>query len=163
VGEDTLAQVRAFLTRERTLSLSTLGARGAPQAANLYYVETDDLSLFFISVPGSRHAGNIARDPRVAVTIYADSTTWCDIRGLQLEGTCFPVTGVQRAGAWALYTAKFPFVLADAALARALSKVGVYRITPHWLRWIDNSLGLGHNREWLLADGEWQMLVAPDR
>lgn len=161
--EDSLAHVRAFLAKQCTLSLATISPDGPPQAANLYYAETDDLSLYFISVPGSRHAANIARDPRVAATIHADSTTWRDIRGLQLEGTCARVTGAQRARAWAHYTAKFPFVLADAALARALHKVNVYRITPRWLRWIDNAAGLGHNQEWALIDGEWQTLVAPER
>jgi uncharacterized protein YhbP (UPF0306 family) len=55
------------------------------------------------------------------------------------------------------YVAKFPFVLADAALARALQKVAMYRITPDWLRWIDNTTGLGHNQEWTLTDGRWQI------
>ena len=162
MAEDSLAHVRAFLAKQCTLSLATIGPDGRPQAANLYYAETDDLSLYFISVPGSRHAANIARDPRVAATIHADSTTWRDIRGLELEGSCARVTGAQRAGAWVHYTAKFPFVLADAALARALHKVYVYRITPQWLRWIDNAAGLGHNQEWALIDGEWQTPVAPE-
>jgi uncharacterized protein YhbP (UPF0306 family) len=172
VADDALAQVRALLARRNTLTLATLGLEGDPQAADLYYAETDGLTLYFVSVPGSRHALNIARNPRVAVTIHADSERWRDIRGVQLEGTCAPVDGAERAGAWARYTAKFPFVLADAALlapgaqaqvARALGQVSIYRITPHWLRWIDNAVGLGHNQEWLMVDGEWQTLVDPDR
>ena len=157
-----LSFARSFLASHRTCTLATIGPHGQPQAADLYYAETDDLTLYFISVPGSRHAANIARDPRVAATIHADSARWRDIRGLQLEGTCAPVMGADRAGAWARYTAKFPFVLADVALARALQKVGVYRITPHWLRWIDNALGLGHNQEWVMAAGRWQV-VSPER
>jgi uncharacterized protein YhbP (UPF0306 family) len=154
--------VRTFLAERRTLSLATLGPDGSPQAANLYYVATGDLILYFISIPGSRHAENIARDPRVAATVHADPTGWRDIRGLQLEGTAGRVTGGQRTEAWAHYTAKFPFVLADVALARALRKVSLYCITPQWLRWIDNAAGLGHNQEWALIDGEWQTLVAPE-
>lgn len=154
--------VRAFLAEQHTLSLATVGPHGQPQAADLYYAETDELTLYFVSLPGSRHAANIARDPRVAVTIHADSVRWRDIRGVQLEGTCAPVTGAERAGAYARYIAKFPFILADAALARALQKVDVYRITPHWLRWIDNSSGLGHNPEWIMADGQWQMVVSSE-
>jgi uncharacterized protein YhbP (UPF0306 family) len=177
VADDPLAQVRAFLAERNTLTLATLGPDGNPQAADLYYAATDDLTLYFVSVPGSRHAVNIARNPSVAVTVHADSNRWRDIRGVQLEGMCVPVTGADRARAWARYTAKFPFVLADAALpapcrdgapgvqaqvARALQKVSVYRITPRWLRWIDNTAGLGHNQEWALVDGEWQTLAAPE-
>ena len=172
MADDALAQVRALLARRNTLTLATLGPEGDPQAADLYYAETDGLTLYFVSVPGSRHALNIARNPRVAVTIHADSVLWRDIRGVQLEGTCAPVTGAERDGAWARYITKFPFVLADAALpapgtqsqvARALGKVSMYRITPRWLRWIDNAVGLGHNQEWVLVDGEWRTLADPDR
>lgn len=162
MADDVWAQVRAFLAERNTLTLATLGPDGDPQAADVYYAETDDLALYFVSVPGSRHAANIARDPRVAVTIHADSSLWRDIRGLQMEGTCALVTGDQRAGVWARYTNKFPFVLADAALSRALQKVSLYRITPRWLRWIDNTAGLGHNQEWLWVNGEWQMSAAPE-
>ena len=162
MADDAFAQVRAFLAEQNTLTLATLGPDGDPQATDLYYAETGDLSLYFVSVPGSRHAANIARCPRVAVTIHADSNLWRDIRGLQLEGVCALVTGAGRAKAWARYTSKFPFVLADAALSRAFAKVSVYCITPHWLRWIDNTTGLGHNQEWTLVNGEWQTLVAPE-
>jgi uncharacterized protein YhbP (UPF0306 family) len=163
VADDPLAQVRAFLPERNILTLATLGPDGDPQAANLYYAETDDLTLYFVSIPGSSHAVNIARNPRVAVTIHADSSQWRDIRGVQLQGTCALVTGADRARAWACYCAKFPFVLADAALARALDKVSVYRIAPRWLRWIDNTASLGHNREWVMVDGEWQTLDPPDQ
>jgi uncharacterized protein YhbP (UPF0306 family) len=160
--DNSLALLRAFLAAQQTLTLATSGPGGTPQAADVYYAETDDLGLYFVSLPGSRHAANIARDPHVAATVHADSTRWRDIRGVQLEGTCARVSAAERVAAYARYTAKFPFVLADAALARALQKVDMYHITPRWLRWIDNSLGLGHNREWILADNQWQMVGSPE-
>ena len=156
--DNSLSPVRSFLACQRTCTLATIGPDGQPQAADLYYAETDALALYFISIPGSRHATNIAHDPRVAATIHADSARWRDICGVQLEGTCSRVLGPERGGAWVCYTAKFPFVLADAALGRALQKVDVYCVTPRWLRWIDNSLALGHNQEWLMADGKWQVV-----
>lgn len=159
---EALAVVRAFLGERYTLTLATIGPDGHPQAADVYYAETDDLILYFISIPGSRHATNIARDPHVAATIHADTTRWRDIRGVQLEGICLRVTGVERARAWALYTAKYPFVVADAALARAVQKVSLYRITPRWLHWIDNASGLGHNLEWVRVVDEWQRAVSPE-
>ncbi len=153
--DDSLHQLRAFLAEHTTLTLATVGPDGEPQAADLYYAETDDLTLYFISAADSRHATNVARDPRVAATVHANAPHWRDIRGVQLEGMCARVVGAGRAKAWARYTAKFPFVLTDASLAHALQRVEMYRITPHWLRWIDNTVGLGHNQEWLMADGRW--------
>ena len=148
---DSLAHIGAFLAEHTTLTLATIGPDGQPQAADLYYAETEDLTLYFVSAADSRHAANIARDPRVAATIHADAPHWRDIRGVQLEGRCVRVTGSERVRAWARYTTKFPFVLTDAALARALQRVEMYRITPHWLRWIDNTVGLGHNQEWQIS------------
>jgi uncharacterized protein YhbP (UPF0306 family) len=162
VSSDPVSRVRAFVAEQHTLTLATLGPDGQPQAADVYYAESADLNLYFVSIPGSRHGHNIARNPSVAATIHADSARWRDIRGVQLEGTCARLSGAEQAAAYARYTAKFPFVLADAALARALQRVDMYRIVPHWLRWIDNSLSLGHNQEWVLVQGGWQRVVAPE-
>jgi uncharacterized protein YhbP (UPF0306 family) len=154
--DDPFSQLRAFLASHTAMTLATTGPDGAPHATDVYYAETGDLGLYFVSIPGSRHARNLAHDPRVAATVHADSTRWRDIRGVQLEGICSRVTDEERGAAWARYTAKFSFVLADAALAGALQKVDMYRVTPHWLRWIDNAAGLGHNLEWRLKDGDWR-------
>ena len=143
-------EVRAFLADHTVLSLATVGPKGEPQAADVYYVQSDDPVLYFVSGAHSRHAGNIARDPRAAGTIHALSTEWRDIRGVQLEGTCVRITGQERVKAWTRYTTKYPFVLSDPALIPALGTVRMYRFTPHWLRWIDNSIALGHNVEYLL-------------
>jgi uncharacterized protein YhbP (UPF0306 family) len=168
ITENSLARVRAFLADHTTLTLATIGPDGEPQAADLYYAETHDLTLYFVSTSGSRHAVNIAHDSRVAATIHVNSVwavdaqgqdkSWRNIRGVQLEGKCVRVPAAARPMAWARYTAKYPFVLTDITLARALQKVDMYRISPHWLRWIDSSLGLGNNQEWVIADGEWHMV-----
>ncbi len=157
MAEDPLQHIHAFLAQHNVMTLATLGPDGAPHATDVYYAETGDLALYFISIPGSRHARNLAHDPRMAAAVHADSTRWRDIRGVQLEGVCRRVMDEERVAAWARYTAKFSFMLADAALAGALQKVDMYRVTPHWLRWIDNTTGLGHNLEWRLEDGDWRL------
>jgi len=107
----------------------------------------DGLSLCFVSTRDSRHAANIARNPLVAGTVHAAAGQWRDIRGIQLEGVCRRLVGTEAARAWAQYVARFPFVLTDALLAAALTEVDIYAITLHWLRWIDNSVRLGHQVE----------------
>ncbi len=152
--DDKWLQLRDFLAGHNAMTLATAGPDGAPHATDVYYAETGELELYFVSIPGSRHARNLAHDPRIAATVHADSTRWRDIRGVQLEGICRRVTAEERMVAWARYTAKFSMMLADAVVAGALQKVDMYRVTPHWLRWIDNSAGLGHNLEWKLEDGD---------
>jgi uncharacterized protein YhbP (UPF0306 family) len=150
MGEPGLDEVRAFLSDHTTLTLAALGSAGEPQAADLYYALLDGIRLCFISTRSSRHAANIECDPRIACTIHATATRWRDIRGVQIEGTCARLSGGDSAQAWARYIARFPFVLTDALLGTALTRVDIYGITPHWLRWIDNSVRLGHQVEYQL-------------
>ena len=145
-----MEEARIFLNAHNTLTLATIGSHGEPQAADLYYAVLEGLKLCFISASSSRHVANIARDPRVACTIHASSTLWRDIRGIQMEGMCSRLPARRSVRAWACYLARFPFVVADTLLTAALEKVDIYRITPHWLLWIDNSVSLGHKVEYRL-------------
>jgi uncharacterized protein YhbP (UPF0306 family) len=157
-------QMRAFLRAHHILTLATIGDRGEPQAADLYYALLNDLPLrggplsaqwpvvearlCFISAESSRHVANIGHNARIACTIHVVSSGWRDIRGVQIEGTCARITGPEQAQAWACYVARFPFVLTDPSLTAALGKVHIYRIIPGWLRWIDNAVSLGYKVEY---------------
>jgi len=45
----TKQRIKQFLADHTTLTLATISADGHPQAAPLFFAETDDLSLIFIS------------------------------------------------------------------------------------------------------------------
>lgn len=152
--DDFKARVKLFLAAHTTLTLSTLAEDGRPQAAPLFYAEMDDLSLIFISEPKVRHSQNVARDGRVAATIYADGQQWQTIRGVQLEGTCVALSGKAAKTAQAVYLAKYPFIATNLLLARLLQKITFYKISPTWLRLIDNSRGFGYKEEWRREDLE---------
>lgn len=145
--DELATRLHAFLAAHTVLTLATVGPNGEPQAADVYYACPAGLVLYFVSAPDSRHATNIARDPRVAGTVHAPSVGWRDIRGVQLEGLCARLRGKEQAEGWMHYLKRFPFILTDPTLLSALKKVSVYRITPCWLRWIDNSVALGHRVE----------------
>lgn len=140
--------VSTFVAEHRILSLATVGPGGEPHVADLYYAPFSGLNLDFVSTGQSLHIRNIARDSRVALTIHADSQRWRDIVGIQMQAHCSALKGVESATAWAGYTARFPFILTDPVLLSAAAKVKMYRITPYWLRWIDNTVTLGHNEEY---------------
>ena len=148
--EPDLQEVRVFLGAHHTLTLATVGSHGEPQAVDLYYAMLEGMRICFISGSSSRHSANIARDGRVACTIHAVSTRWRDICGIQIEGTCVRLTALEEARAWSRYIVRFPFVISDSPLRAALDGANLYCITPRWLRWIDNSIGLGHKVEYQL-------------
>ncbi len=101
--------------------------------------------LYFVSETKTRHSQNLASSARVAVTIHEDYRDWRVIQGLQIEGECAQVSNpIESAKALALYAKKFPFV---AQLGAAMAKVSFYKITPRWIRFVDNTRGFGFKEE----------------
>ncbi len=162
-------RIMAFLAAHTTMTLATVrtdaltGTSGAPQAAAVFYAPDDELNLYFLSEPTTRHARNLATDPRVAATIQADGQDWRQIRGLQIEGMAFLVEDVgEMAHAAQVYAARFDFLaglLTGAgegapALVGPLVRSRFYVLRPHWLRLIDNRVHFGYKEElWL---GQWE-------
>ena len=137
-------RIRGYLEAHHVLTLATVD-EGGSWAAALFYASDDALNLYVLSDPMTRHCRAIARDARVAVTIYGETREWTEIRGVQLWGTAGEVK--EAGGVFACYTGKFPF-------ARALIPEGgphrFYQITPRRIRLIDNSQGHGLKEEiWL--------------
>jgi len=149
--ETTKTRLKQFLAAHTTLTLATIAEDGRAQAASLFFAETDDLSLVFISERKTRHSQNIKRDSRVAATIYADGQAWRSIKGIQLEGHCTALAGQAAKTARTVYLAKYPFIAKNKFLAAMLNLVTLYRIDPFWIRLIDNTRGFGHKEEWRRA------------
>jgi uncharacterized protein len=132
----------AYLAAHNVMTLAT----SSVWAAAVFYASRD-FTLYFVSSPQSRHARDIARDPRVAAAIHEDYRDWASIRGVQLSGSIERLEGAARDAALACYRAKFSFFTnPGAALApvlAALGKAGCYRLTPEEMYFVDNSAGFG--------------------
>lgn len=133
-----------YLAQHTTLTLATVGPDGLPQAAPLFYASDAQMNLIFLSSPESRHSRNLAHNPAAAAAIYDEVWEWRAIRGVQLEGRVERLEGEERQAALALYRAKYPFI---AELARQVEESVLYRLRPHWLRYIDNSVAFGWREE----------------
>ncbi len=144
-----LEKVLTYLDAHNVMTLATTGAEGL-WAAAVFYVN-DGFTFYFLSAPGARHSRNIAAYPGVAATIQEDYKDWPEIKGVQLEGKAQQIDGIERATAIARYGNKFTIVKnlarAPADIAKAMSKIAWYKLTPARLYFIDNSLGLGHRDE----------------
>ena len=103
-------QVLSYLETHNTMTLGTCSG-DVPWAATVFYA-SDDLRLYFFSVPDSRHCQNLAANPRVAVTVQEDYHDWQRIKGIQLEGTAILVDSIiEKAKAMAVYARKYPEVI----------------------------------------------------
>ncbi|MBV6408646.1 MAG: hypothetical protein EFKGCFLK_02247 [Rhodocyclaceae bacterium] len=139
-------RVLAFLGEHHVMTLATAGADG-PWAAAVFYAH-DELKLYFLSAPSTRHAENLAANPRVAATIQRDYADWPGIRGLQLEGTVREVAGEGQARVRALYQRRYPLIGGGAGVPRkimeALDRIRWYEFAPAEIYLIDNTLGFAH-------------------
>jgi len=145
-------QLLSYLETHNTMTLGTCSG-DVPWAATVFYA-SDDLRLYFFSVPDSRHCQNLAANPRVAVTVQEDYHDWQKIKGIQLEGTAILVDSIaEKAKAMAVYARKYPEVIrlftnpASGLFYKAFLKVKFYCVVPQRLFFIDNEQGFGKRQE----------------
>ena len=139
-------QALNYLHSHHVMTIATNGLLGIWAAALFYACK--DYNLIFLSAAHTRHAQNIAVNPRVAATIQENYQNWEEIKGIQLEGIVQLLKDENRDAAIQLYTTKFQFIhQANATMKEALTKVNWYQLLPDKLFFIDNSKGLGHRKE----------------
>ena len=142
------AQVEALpadLLALPAMTLATTGSAGEPHAAAVYFAADEALRLYFFSDPASQHSQDLAASPLAAVAIHPLVAGWQEIRGLQLRGRVRTVDpGSEWDQGWALYQAKFPFVV---QLKEVLARTTLYVFEPDWARRVDNRQGFGFKEE----------------
>ena len=143
-----IATVSSLLRKHTTLTIATVDREAWQQAADVFYVNDDALKLYFVSGEKSRHARNLARVSRVAVTVHNSTWDWRDIQGVQIECEARAITDPdERDRAWALFLGKFPFV---AEFTDQIVRSNFYVIVPRWARLIDNTRELDYREEFRL-------------
>lgn len=149
-------RITAFLAKHCTLNLATEGPLGLWSAA-IWYV-TDDLDLYFTSVPATRHARNMLSTGLVAGTINDDTDAWPTMQGLQLDGRIERVTRyAELRPVIARYLARFPGAANlwngetdPSVIARDPGIHAFYRLRPRHLLFTDNTVAPGQREELVL-------------
>lgn len=148
-----------LIVRCRTLCLATAYDRG-PWAAPVYYV-TSPSGFCFFSSPDSRHIKEALAANMAAGSIYAESDSWENLRGLQMAGTVAVVrAGARAAAILAAYLARFPFVKDMAGVAGRMGpadffnlfRVRLYMFRPETIFYMDNSIAFGFRQPVSLKD-----------
>lgn len=148
--DDMRPVLREFLATHSTLALATAGEQdGRPQVTPLFFASDNDLNIYWISSPDSRHSVNIADWDDVAATVYEPTWEWTGIRGVQIEGTARAVIGdEERNRALTVYSGKFPFV--NEKFSGLIEESTFYVLRPRWIRWLDNARRFGYKQEFTL-------------
>jgi uncharacterized protein len=138
--------VNSLLVSVSTMTLaSTSGAY--PWASDVYFA-ANVYELIFFSSPASRHSLNLVANPNCAVTIHPSTSSWREIRGLQMEGIAEAIEGVEpTTQAILVYSEKFLFardLLANPfELGKKALNVKAHVFRPNRIHYLDNSLGFG--------------------
>ena len=150
-------QILSYIETHNTMTLGTCQG-DIPWTATVFYA-SDELRLYFFSVPDSRHCQNLTANPRVAVTIQEDYQDWRKIKGIQLEGKVIAVDSlIEKGKAITIYARKYPEVIklftdpASGIFYQAFQKVKFYCVVPEMLFYIDNEQGFGKRQELVIKD-----------
>ncbi len=138
-----------FLREHQVLTLAVVEADGSPYAAALFYAVDEELQLYLVTDPATRHGKAMLANSSVAGTIQRDRQRWHEIQGVQFRGVCHPLEDASRGRAWEIYSVRFPFLQQpNAILTRELANTAMWRIDTAWIRLIDNRISFGHQEEW---------------
>lgn len=146
-------EIVQFLQCQRTAGLATVDRHGHPYASNIRYALDKKGRLYFVSSMESAHGLHILRQPEAAMTIYGDADDPMHIHGLQIRGHCVPLLPPPEGAkadwnlAWKIYVEKYPFVAESELFRQAILTQCFYRLTPAWMRWLDNRKGFGFKVE----------------
>jgi uncharacterized protein YhbP (UPF0306 family) len=143
-----------LIEEECTMTLAT--AKGdVAWSAPVYYVFFKSCFYFF-SDPTSRHIQESLAAGQASCSIYANASTWQEIRGIQMSGQMETVAPrLKTIEIIRAYLKKFPFTkdffkpgqtLDLDAFARRF-RVKLYRFTPTLVYYLDNSIRFGFREE----------------
>ena len=149
--------LKAFLQAESVLTLSVNDDQG-PWTAPVLYVADEDLNLYFLSSSSTRHIASLPEDGCIAASIYSDyKGDWLGICGVQMEADISQVDEAHRAVAAARYFKRYPEVKGlidnpaneqEKRIGAAFGKSHFFRVTPTFLRFINNANGFSSRNEW---------------
>jgi general stress protein 26 len=129
----TRVDLLAFMREHQMAVQASVSSSGAPQAAVVGIVVTDELEIFFDTFATSRKAKNLLGNPRIAVVIGGPAKG--EERTVQYEGVADQPVGADLVRFKELYFRHFP----DGRDREALPDITYVRVTPTWIRYSDFS------------------------
>jgi len=147
-GQQELRKLAEQLIREQnTMTLST-AVKDVAWAAPVYYANLA-FTFYFFSDPGSRHIQEALASRQAAAAIFHQSSTWREIRGIQMSGSLHPLSlGLESVRALRAYLKKFPFAQEFFVSGEKLDldgfakrfRVRLYRFQPDLFYYMDNRI-----------------------
>jgi general stress protein 26 len=158
MGRELPQPVLDYLAGQKTVTLATASADGAPHASTFMYVN-DGPTLYFWARPTSTTATHLQSNSRVSFAIDEYVQDWNKAKGIQGEGQSELVSsGDEVAKVVGLFADKFPSPSSGAST----TNITFFRVQPNALHFIDNGgarssysdeeFGMEFHREEVLSD-----------
>lgn len=108
--DDIKKEAISYLSRHLYANLATISAENQqqPHASTIAYFN-DGLELYFVTSLQTEKFRNIAKNPRVSLTVDEDEADWSRITGLQIEGEAEVLTTEKIADIVPQFLGKFPY------------------------------------------------------
>lgn len=127
-----------FLKRHHVLTLATTAGCGTPYCSNAFYAfDAERKVLVFTSDDSTRHASEMAANPRVAASVVLETRIVGKVQGVQICGTVRRGDDNDRK----TYLKRFPY-------AAAVGTLNIWRLEPDFIKLTDNTLGFGKKLIW---------------
>ena len=145
--EDLRKLAEELIKGQNTMTLST-AVKEVAWAAPVYYADLS-FKFYFFSDPASRHIQEALASRQVAAAIFHQSSTWKEIRGIQMSGAIHPLSpGIESVRALRAYLKKFPFTLEFFGSGEKMDldgfakrfRVRLYCYQPQLLYYMDNRI-----------------------
>jgi uncharacterized protein YhbP (UPF0306 family) len=142
-----IAAIEAVLRESQVMGLATTDEAGLPYGANVRFVVVREAgwpTCLFLSGAESAHSRHAAQRPTVAATAYPAFEEPGQIRGVQMRGRLIEEPAERFEANWRVFVAEYP---AAAPFEERARSQRFYRLTPSWLRLIDNRVRFGFKQE----------------
>lgn len=146
------AKILDILDRWPDMTVATVRSDGAPQATVVSFVH-DGLRIYFGTGAQAQKAANIAREPRVSITVTAPYADWVHIEGVSLSGIAREVTDAQEKTRVAeLMIKRFPQL--GLIPVTDPGDMKLFCVQPTMISVLDYTKGFGHTDLLVVGPGD---------
>ncbi|ELX8380374.1 YhbP family protein [Providencia vermicola] len=138
--QQALQHIQRYLSRQHVFSLFTYHEHDIWPATCYYAFDANQMSLFFMTDPDSRHGQLMRANPRIAGTVSAQTKVVSQIQGIQFIGDVIALDETLLPQARQFYCRRFPVALT--------AKLPVWRLDLQEVKMVNNKLGFGRKLHW---------------
>lgn len=132
-----------YLQTQHLMAIATAG--DSPWASTVFFVADEALNLYFVSDPASNHGKHIAKNPKIAISIFDSRQHVSDQKiGVQIKGNVVLVTDPTRIAEvlrlWNAHNPGFEHIITVESMEKGMIHSKVYKFFPTYAKFFNEKL-----------------------